>query len=288
MLDGKFESLFDSDIKKFQNNEIDADQLSNINKKYEMYLTYVNYIEENNIYVITITPLMSFVSPGNDKQIYERLNDFDCYMKNSNTLHIMDILLKNYYPNTESIKYITIGKNSFQEKVNIETKNINLNWLKNQINTNNNTNQVVETKYGNLLIVDMIAYGNTDTIKKIQQQIPKNSWILVSDQTPPMRQTTRQVWPQSGTSTSTSTSQYDPEYMRDYYHVRKLDKYKMKIKIQSEAVKLGMSYANYRKQFYPNFTFRDEKVKFSITNNNNNVVVTTVDDLLKAYISVPI
>jgi len=146
MLDGKFESLFDSDIKKFQNNEIDADQLSNINKKYEMYLTYVNYIEENNIYVITITPLMSFVSPGNDKQTYERLNDFDCYMKNSNTLHIMDILLKNYYPNTESIKYITIGKNSFQEKVNIETKNFNLNWLKNQINTNNNTHQIILKK----------------------------------------------------------------------------------------------------------------------------------------------
>ena len=279
MLDGKFESLFDSDIKKFQNNEIDADQLSNINKKYEMYLTYVNYIEENNIYVITITPLMSLMNDCDCyNQALQRLEDFDCYMKNQNTLHIMDILLKNYYPNTESIKYITIGKNSFQEKVNIETKNFNLNWLKNQINTNNNTNQVVETKYGNLLIVDMIAYGNTDTIKKIQQQIPKNSWILVSDQTPPMRQTT-------STSTSTSTSQYDPEYMRDYYQVRKLDKYKMKIKIQSEAVKLGMSYANYRKQFYPNFTFRDEKVKFSITNTNIN---TTVDDLLKAYISVPI
>lgn len=270
MLDGKYDNLFNADIKRFQNNEIGAEML---NKKYEMYLTYGTFIEESNTHVFTILPLMSLMNDCyNENVVLQRLEDFDKYMKNQNTLHIMDILLKKYYPNSDDIKYMTISKNSFQQKVNTETKNFNLNWLKNQIDIYNNTNQLVETKYGNLLVVDMIAYGNAETIKKIQQQIPANSWVMFSDKTPPMRQ--------QSTATSNQSS-YDAEYMRNYYQVLKADKYKMKIKIQTEAYKAGMSYGTYRKQYYPNFTFKDEKIKFS-------VVTTTVQDLLTAYLNVPI
>jgi len=148
-------------------------------------------------------------------------------------------------------------------------------WLKEQM-LQDNIIEFPEIEGFTLTVVDGVGYGNAKTIVHWRNHLPKNSWKIVSDEPVPQR---------TPSVRSVSVSQYDPEYMRDYYHVRKLDKYKMKIKIQSEAVKLGMTYANYRKQFYPNFTFRDEKVKFSITNTNIN---TTVDDLLKAYISVPI
>lgn len=59
----------------------------------------------------------------------------------------------------------------------------------------------------------------------------------------------------------------------------------MKIKIQTEAYKLGMSYGAYRKQYYPDFTFRDEKVKFSY---RPNTISDDVNTMLQAYMNVPI
>ena len=144
-------------------------------------------------------------------------------------------------------------------------------WLKEQM-LQDNIIEFPEIEGFTLTVVDGVGYGNAKTIVHWRNHLPKNSWKIVSDEPMPLRRQT------------TSTSQYDPEYMRDYYQVRKLDKYKMKIKIQSEAVKLGMTYANYRKQFYPNFTFRDEKVKFSIRTTND----MNVNDMLNAYSNLPI
>lgn len=152
---------------------------------------------------------------------------------------------------------------------NIHWKEENLIWLKVQIETQTE----ITTKEGHLIVIDGIAYGDIQTIINWRNILPKNSWKLVSDEPIPVRQPN---------PNNVNVSVYDAEYMRNYYHVRKLDKYKMKIKIQTEAVKLGMSYGSYRRRFYPNFTFRDEKIKFSLHSTMN------VDDMLNAYSNIPI
>ena len=159
----------------------------------------------------------------------------------------------------------------------VNWKEENLIWLKVQIETQ----EFIITEQGHLTVVDGIAYGSIQTIINWRNILPRNSWKLISDEPIPVRTTTRVVQ---------AESIYDPEYMRNYYQVRKLDKYKMKIKIQTEANKLNMSYGAYRRQYYPNFTFRDDnKVKFSVT---QNVQVQTkkiqVEDLLQAYLTIPI
>lgn len=181
------------------------------------------------------------------------------------------------------INYMTPLRNEFQET--------NLQWLKEEIEKVNNTGEIInlpnivndiyvlEVKSFNdliksfdkslitnetfinteykapLLVVDMIAYCSKETIHQWLNIIPKKSWEIISDKPIPVRTTA---------TTTTVVTAYDPIYMREYYRVRKAEKYKIKIRIQCEASKLGMTYGEYRRQFYPNFTFRDEKVKFSL------------------------
>jgi len=163
---------------------------------------------------------------------------------------------------------------------NIHWKEENLIWLKVQIETQ----EFIITEQGHLTVVNGIAYGSMQTIINWRNILPRNSWKLISDEPIPVRTTTRVVQVESV---------YDAEYMRNYYHVRKVDKYKMKIKIQSEATKLGMSYGEYRRQYYPNFTFRDDdKVKFSVIRTpqqyQQQSIEPKVEDLLIAYLTVPI
>jgi len=180
-------------------------------------------------------------------------------------------------------KFVDIMLNLYNitiDKPEINWKEENLIWLKVQIETQ----EFIITEQGHLTVVDGIAYGSMQTIINWRNILPRNSWKLISDEPIPVRTTTRVVQIESV---------YDPEYMRNYYHVRKVDKYKMKIKIQSEATKLGMSYGEYRRQYYPNFTFRDDdKVKFSVIRTpqqyQQQSIEPKVEDLLIAYLTVPI
>lgn len=213
------------------------------------------------------------------------------------------------------INYMTPLRNEFQET--------NLQWLKEEIEKVNNTGEIInlpnivndiyvlEVKSFNdliksfdknlitnetfinteykapLLVVDMIAYCSKETIHQWLNIIPKKSWEIISDKPIPVRTTA---------TTTTVVTSYDPIYMREYYRVRKAEKYKIKIRIQCEASKLGMTYGEYRRQFYPNFTFRDEKVKFSLVKKqeklkNESELETENYELqavLNAYLTIPI
>ena len=61
-----------------------------------------------------------------------------------------------------------------------------------------------------------------------------------------------------------------------------------------------MTFGEYRRQYYPNFTFSDEKVKFGVRHQQGTITQTVltptvqvkpkiqVQDLLTAYLTIPI
>lgn len=218
------------------------------------------------------------VTIGQFKNFYKELNSFD------------DVCVWRYFNDKMTsisqpkfIDYLLKPFNITIIQPLIPWKEQNLIWLKTEIENK----EFIITEQGHLTVVDGIAYGSVETILNWRNMLPKNSWKLISDEPVPVR-----VRPAVQTE-----SIYDAEYMKAYY-ARKEDKYKMKIKIQSEAYKFGMSYKDYRRQYYPDFTFSDEKVKFSVVRPQQGVPLTPVltptkpkiqvQDLLTAYLTIPI
>jgi hypothetical protein len=232
------------------------------------------------------------LNSNNDTYVWHYYNDI-CNNFNSNFINKLD-----GNPDQKFIDHILKPYNITIIQPRIPWKEQNLIWLKTEIENK----EFIITEQGHLTVVDGIAYGSVETILNWRNILPKNSWKLISDEPIPVR-----VRPVVQVE-----SVYDAEYMKAYY-ARKEDKYKMKIKIQSEAYKFGMSYKDYRRQYYPDFTFSDEKVKFSVVRPQQGVplipVVTVqttrqslatiggtvpvkpkfeVKDLLTAYLTIPI
>jgi len=152
----------------------------------------------------------------------------------------------------------------------IPWKEQNLIWLKTEIENK----EFIITEQGHLTVVNGVAYGSAETILNWRNILPKNSWKLVSDEPVPVR--VRPV-------VVKVESVYDAEYMKEYY-AKKADKYEMKKQIQNEANKHNMTFAEYRRQFYPNFTFRDEKIKFSIIRPQQGVPLIPVANTTPLFV----
>lgn len=262
-----------------------TDQKIDLNKTDFLSLFKSLFVEVTKRELIKAGKQINSVSIGQFKNLYKELNSFnDPYV-----WHFYNDKMKSYSKidnNPNFIDYILKPFNITIIQPLIPWKEQNLIWLKTEIENK----EFIITEQGHLTVVDGIAYGSVETILNWRNILPKNSWKLISDEPIPVR-----VRPVVQVE-----SVYDAEYMKAYY-ARKEDKYKMKIKIQSEAYKFGMSYKDYRRQYYPDFTFSDEKVKFSVVRPQQGVPLTTVltptiqvkpkiqvQDLLTAYLTVPI
>jgi hypothetical protein len=125
----------------------------------------------------------------------------------------------------------------------------NLKWLKNLMKICRGNISI----HGELEFINGVCYGDKKTVRNWKKIIPRNCWKMLSDETKPI------VVPPPALPDEDAIEipSYDPDYAKEYIK-RKADKYELKKKIQLEAYHAGMTYGQYRKKYYPNFTFKDE------------------------------
>jgi len=129
----------------------------------------------------------------------------------------------------------------------------NLKWLKNLMKVCRGNISV----NGRLDFINGVCYGDKRTIKNWKAIIPRNCWLMLSDAEKPVVTPPLALPDENQIELPT----YDPEYQKEYIK-RKADKYEMKKQIQNEAYHAGMTYGEYRKEYYPNFTFRELEIIF--------------------------